>query len=103
MLAITADFTFDEDSAARAEALLKELADAVAHEAGNLRYDVLKLRQTPPVYRLYEVYESADAFEAHKSSDHLRAIFPELRKIMTAPSVIVEYDFIASAAASRTA
>lgn len=97
MITITADFTVDQKDAEAAEALLAKLAAAVASETGNLRYDILRMPQSPPVYRVYEMYESEEAFEAHKTADHFRAIFPDFRKLLIAAPVVTQYDLIARA------
>ena len=97
MITMTADFTVAEKDMAAAEALLAKLAAAVSSEPGNVRYDILRITQPSRMLRVYEVYESEEAFEAHKSSDHLRAIFPEFRKLLTAAPVLTRYEFVASA------
>jgi quinol monooxygenase YgiN len=97
MITVTADFDVAAEDERRAEQLLASLAAAVASELGNVCYHILKVRQSPPKYRVYEMYESSAAFDAHKASDHLRTIFPEFRKLLTAAPVVTQYDLIARA------
>jgi (4S)-4-hydroxy-5-phosphonooxypentane-2,3-dione isomerase len=39
-------------------------------EKGNYRFDILQNDQDPGQFLLYEVYESAEAVEAHKKTAH---------------------------------
>lgn len=100
MVALSVDFTVSEADAERAADLLGQLAAAVSQESGNLCYEVLRLRQSPPVFRVYERYASPEAFAEHRSSEHMARLFPEFRGLLTAAPAIVEYDFVAAAHAS---
>lgn len=39
-------------------------------EAGNVRFDVLRANDEPQRFFLYEVYKSADDFNAHQQTEH---------------------------------
>ena len=39
-------------------------------EPGNLRFDVLQVKDDPTRFILYEAYESAEAAQAHKETAH---------------------------------
>ena len=47
-----------------------ENATNTVQEPGNLRFDVIQQDDDPDRFMLYEVYLDADAFDAHKQTDH---------------------------------
>jgi len=44
--------------------------EASIQEPGNIRFDVLQSQENPTRFLLYEVYESKEAVEEHKKTDH---------------------------------
>lgn len=65
----------------RAEALrdrLTRVAIASAAEPGVVRYVVNESVDTPGSFTLVEVYQSAQAFDAHLATDHVKAIIADL-------------------------
>jgi (4S)-4-hydroxy-5-phosphonooxypentane-2,3-dione isomerase len=52
------------------EAIEDNAVTAVRDEPGCLRFDVVRDSDDPDHYLFYEVYRDADAFAAHRASDH---------------------------------
>lgn len=70
------------------EAMLPNAKASVENEPGCLVFDVLEAREEPNTFYLYEVYESTDALEVHKQTDHYKSSRPVLTDIMESTSVI---------------
>jgi len=51
------------------EAILANHRGSV-QEPGNIRFDVLQAEDDPSRFMLYEVFESEEAIQAHRESDH---------------------------------
>lgn len=47
-------------------------ARATLTEPGAERFDVIQQVETPNKFMFYEVYHSAEAFEAHQQTDHFK-------------------------------
>jgi quinol monooxygenase YgiN len=54
----------------RVEAALREMVEPTRAEPGNLDYQVFRDPEQPAVFMLFERYTGADAFEAHRASEH---------------------------------
>jgi (4S)-4-hydroxy-5-phosphonooxypentane-2,3-dione isomerase len=52
------------------EAIEENAVASVRDEPGCLRFDVVSDNDDPHHYVFYEVYRDADAFKAHRDSDH---------------------------------
>jgi autoinducer 2-degrading protein len=52
------------------EAIEANAVASVRDEPGCLRFDVVRDNDDPDHYLFYEVYRDADAFAAHRDSDH---------------------------------
>ena len=48
----------------------KENHEGSISESGNMRFDVLRSRDNPSRFLLYEAYESEEAVKAHKTTPH---------------------------------
>ena len=59
------------------EAILRELADAVRREPGNLQFTVLRARDDASEFLLYEVYASEEAFRDHQETEHFKRLVLE--------------------------
>ena len=55
------------------KAAIKENGAATVKEPGCRQFDILVLASNPNHVFLYEVYDSEDAFKAHRASDHFKA------------------------------
>lgn len=70
------------------EAMLPNAKASLDNEPGCLVFDVLEAREEPNTFYLYEVYESTDALEVHKQTDHYKSSRPLLSEIVESVSVI---------------
>ena len=82
---VIARYSFMEAVTAQDLADLVELARASVQEPGNLGFEVLRPAGTSSEVVLLERYESPEAFENHRQSEHFRAIvlgriIPRLRE-----------------------
>lgn len=65
------------------------LADAVrANEPGNAFYALHKSASDPQVYVVMEQYESPEALEIHRKSDHFREANKQLGALVAAAPVV---------------
>ena len=53
-------------------AMLTNAAASVRDEPGCHRFDVLEAQEEPDTFYLYEIYDDADALQAHKETPHYR-------------------------------
>ena len=60
-------------------------------EAGNLRFDVLQLKENPARFALYEAYESEAAAAAHKQTSHYLEWREQVADWMAKPREGVSY------------
>ena len=56
-----------------APAMLENARASAETEPGCRRFDVCRDPRDPAVTFLYEIYDDADAFEAHKATDHFKS------------------------------
>lgn len=56
------------------EALLRQLAQAVRTEPGNLGFVVHRAREDADAFLLYETYRDEAAFAAHRATPHFKAL-----------------------------
>lgn len=70
------------------DAMLSNAKASLENEAGCIVFDVLEAREEPNTFYLYEVYESTDALEVHKQTDHYKNSRPILSDIVESVSVI---------------
>lgn len=70
------------------EAMLPNAKASLENEVGCIVFDVLEAREEPNTFYLYEVYESTDALEVHKQTDHYKNSRPILSDIVESVSVI---------------
>lgn len=64
-------------------------------EAGNIRFDVLQSREEPTKFALYEAFESDEALDFHKSTEHYKKWNAETANYMVAPRSRTVYDAVA--------
>jgi autoinducer 2-degrading protein len=60
---------------------------SVRDEPGCVRFDVLQDQSDPDMYYFYEVYQDADAFQAHTQTPHLARWRAAAAECLTGPSV----------------
>jgi quinol monooxygenase YgiN len=60
---------------------LSEVARASGDEPGVVRYVLNEAVDSPGKFTLVEVYASADAFDAHLATDHVKAIIADLNDL----------------------
>jgi len=60
-------------------------------EAGNIRFDVLQMADTPSQFLLYEVYQSENSVKAHKETSHYRTWREVVAPLMEKPREGVKY------------
>ena len=72
------------------EASLENSMESV-NEPGNLRFDVLQLKDDPCRFVLYEAYETADDAAAHKSTAHYQTWRDAVAGWMAEPRQGVQY------------
>lgn len=81
--AIIVDFSLEQGSFDRFHArVLKNAEKSVRLEAGCHRFDVLIPEGELDRVVLYEIYEDAEAFEAHKKTPHFQEFDAEIRGLV---------------------
>jgi autoinducer 2-degrading protein len=66
-------------------------------EPGNHRFDVLQSAEDPGRFLLYEVFESQQAVEAHRNTDHYRIWRSKVDGWMAKPRELASHRIIAPA------
>ena len=76
--------------------MLQQADDSLRLEPGCRQFDVLTEESDPSTFVLYETYDDADAFEAHKATEHFAdydravadwVISKEVRRLTLVPGV----------------
>jgi quinol monooxygenase YgiN len=94
--AILVEFVARPDCIAAARALILANAEtSLREEPGCLRFDVLVASDLPQRFVLYEIYDSAAAFQAHLKTRHFEA-FSAATKTMFETRTIRELDLISA-------
>jgi quinol monooxygenase YgiN len=84
-------FEAQKDKQLEAYAALKRMAEAVkANEPGCLMYAVTRGQVNPLEIYVYEIYKDQSAFEAHRRTDHLRALQSSFDNFLDRTSFNVE-------------
>lgn len=74
MFAVTVSFTVSEEFIDAFTALIEaNAATSVENETGCQMFDVCTDPANSALFFLYEIYDDADAFDAHMASDHFKA------------------------------
>jgi quinol monooxygenase YgiN len=80
---IIATLKVQDGKNAEFEAVVGPLSAAVrASEPGNQLYSVFKSRIEANTYVVMEIYDSEDALNAHRASEHYRAAGPKLGPLL---------------------
>ncbi len=84
------------------EGKIEEFKDATVRnhsgtiqEPGNYRFDVLQSKEDPTSFTLYEVYESDDAVQAHKKTEHYQNWRETVADMMAQPREGIKHEVIA--------
>ena len=59
--------------------------DNTRKEAGNIRFDVLRNKEDPNKFVLYEIWESEEALARHKTTEHYLRWRAEVADYMASP------------------
>jgi autoinducer 2-degrading protein len=77
MFAISVTFRIQPDNIAEfRHTVIEQARNSLAREPDCLTFEVCHSLEDETEFLLYEIYRSADAFEAHKQTDHY-AVFSE--------------------------
>ena len=63
-------------------------------EPGNLRFDLIQKSDDPSRFMIYEAYESEEAAQAHKNTDHYLKWRDAVADFMAVPRLGVKYKII---------
>ena len=87
-LVIIAEFEVRPDAmAAFLEQAVLDAAQSVAKEPGCRQFDVTRSREHPNQVLLYEVYDSAAAFDAHLGMPHLQTFRERIEPLVVSRQV----------------
>jgi quinol monooxygenase YgiN len=75
---VIAHITAQTGKAAQCRLRLSEVVRASGDEPGVVRYVLNEAVETPGAFTLVEVYASAEAFDAHLATEHVKAIIADL-------------------------
>lgn len=81
---------------------LSQVAIASGSEPGVVRYVLNESVDTPGAFTLVEVYESAQAFDAHLATDHVKAIIADLGDLAEPDPQIVRTVTVALTGSSKS-
>jgi quinol monooxygenase YgiN len=87
---IIAILTAHPGKAADLRSLLIGMAPLCRAEPGNLRWDVWRDRALPERYVLDEVYQDADAVEAHRGMPHYRDYLARIASLADRSALVLE-------------
>ncbi len=74
--------------------LLLALVEPTRKEPGCLSYELLQNRKDPTDFTFVEEWASEADFESHSTSDHIRAVGPNLQQIVTEAPEIGVYSIV---------
>ncbi len=92
MYVVCVHVTVEPDHVDAFVAATLENARATRREPGNLRFDVLRAREEPNKFMLYEVYRDESGMAAHKKTPHYAKWAEIANPIMQQKRVGVKYD-----------
>ena len=68
-IVLYAEFTANPGTGPDVEALIRDYADAVRAEPGNLAFEVYRRAESPDRFVVFETYRDRAAFDAHIAAD----------------------------------
>ncbi|MBP1872487.1 autoinducer 2-degrading protein [Ensifer adhaerens] len=66
--------------------------EGTRREPGNLRFDVLRDPQDENTFLIYEVFQSAEALEEHRKTEHYKECVRMIDPILAGPRTKVYYN-----------
>lgn len=95
MITLTAKLTAAEGKAdAMQAALVAMIAEVQAKEPGVMQYALHSVEGQPGVFFFYEQYADADAFAAHRTTDHMKAFGAALGDLMDGRMELTRLNYI---------
>ncbi len=96
MITVIARLTAQAGKEDDVRAALTEMVTAVSeHEPGVPTYSLHVSGDDPAVFMFYEQYDGADAQQAHRETDHMRALGGKLQGLLAGRMEISRYTQIA--------
>ena len=92
MLVVHAEFPIEPEQREEALDRAADLVEATREEAGAIEYDAATDLLEPNLLRFTEVYEDAEAFDAHVESDHFQAFEEELPRLLAGEPNVKQYE-----------
>ena len=84
-LTVIAKIRAKSGSEKQLEQACTEMASHVRQEPGTLTYIMHRSTTDPTVIMVYEVYKDEAAFEAHRKTPHMAALFGKLKDLVAGP------------------
>ncbi|WP_024804524.1 putative quinol monooxygenase [Nocardia sp. BMG51109] len=95
MIAVIAELTVQAGKGAELEAAVAELVEQIRrNEPGNREYRLVRSKQDPNSYRIFELYDDQAALELHGKSDHFRAAGKRFAPLLAAAPKIEYFDAV---------
>merc|ERR1712183_352807 len=73
MIAVVVEAEIKEDRLDEFLSMIETNAVSSRKEPGNIRFDVLKVKDSKTKFMFYEVYKDAEAITFHKTQDHYKS------------------------------
>jgi quinol monooxygenase YgiN len=93
-LRVVARIKASPDQVGAVRELLSGLVAPTRNEPGCVAYDLLQNREDPTDFTFVEEWQSAAAFDAHLSSDHVQQALPKLESITAEAPDIRTYSIV---------
>jgi autoinducer 2-degrading protein len=82
MIVQSIHFTFAPEDADEAQQMLRDLSEASRNEEGVIGFDVVRSREKPNVFALWEQYRDQAALDSHKMTEHFtRLVMGGVRRL----------------------
>ncbi len=93
-LRVVARIKANAETVSEVRELLCSLVEPTRKESGCITYELLQNTEDPTDFTFVEEWESEAALASHAASDHLKAIGPKLRPVVTEPPDIRTYSVV---------
>ncbi|WP_280271793.1 putative quinol monooxygenase [Nocardia wallacei] len=89
MIAVIAELTVQDGKGVELESVVADLVVQIErNEPGNRAYRLVRSKQDPNSYRIFELYDDEAALEQHGKSEHFRAAGQRLAPLLAgAPKI----------------
>ncbi len=81
----------DEQKAAALKFVATEMVEKSINEDGCIAYDFFASTTRTDVYMMCETWRDKEALEAHRHTDHFKALVPKLQEIATKTTEIFDF------------